>query len=292
MKQTVVTHSGGFHADDVFAVAAFQLLLGKEKVEVVRTRDDEVIAQGDYVVDVGGEYNHERKRYDHHQPGAPVRDNGIPYAGFGLMWRHYGAEICDSVEVAKKIEEKLCFPIDLCDNAISVWEYGIHDIPPLEWDDILQAWRAEPSADEDMDEQFQKAVAFAREYLKRIIQRGKVKLVLQQKAVALYENTSEHSILVSDEYVPRSEFVQYDDVNIVVFPRSLDVESGWVAVAVQINESDFATRVRFPGSWAGLTDEALAAVSSISDARFCHKDRYMFIADSKESAIKAAQLAE
>jgi uncharacterized UPF0160 family protein len=52
--KTVATHSGGFHADDVFAVATFQLLLGKENIQVIRTRDEAVIAAADYVVDVGG----------------------------------------------------------------------------------------------------------------------------------------------------------------------------------------------------------------------------------------------
>ena len=88
--KTVVTHSGNFHGDDVFAVAAFQLLLGVDEVQVIRTRDDATIEKGDYVVDVGGVYDHEQNRYDHHQPGAPVRENGIPYAAFGLMWKHYG----------------------------------------------------------------------------------------------------------------------------------------------------------------------------------------------------------
>lgn len=37
-KIKVVTHSGGFHADDVFGVAALSLLLGKENIEVVRTQ--------------------------------------------------------------------------------------------------------------------------------------------------------------------------------------------------------------------------------------------------------------
>jgi uncharacterized UPF0160 family protein len=90
----VATHDGSFHSDDVFAIAALQLLLGENEVEVVRVPKDSPSIEADYVVDVGGVYDHERRRYDHHQPGAPVRENGIPYAAFGLVWRHYGADIC------------------------------------------------------------------------------------------------------------------------------------------------------------------------------------------------------
>ena len=291
---TVVTHSGGFHADDVFAVATLQLTLGSENMQVIRTREDDEIAGADYVVDVGGQYDHDTKRYDHHQVGAPVRENGIPYAAFGLVWRHYGEEICGSKEVAEKIEEKLCVAIDASDSAINLWEPGRFDLQPTEWDDILQSWRAETSLGEDPDEQFMLAVGVAREYLKRRIQRGQIKLELKKKALEVYEATpaAERRILVSDTYVPRGEFIQYPEVEMVVFPREADVKKGWVAVAVQKNEHDYLTRIRFPEIWAGERDEQLASISGLPDARFCHKDRYMCITDTKESAIAAAQLAQ
>lgn len=38
-----------------------------QDAEVVRTRDPELLAECDVVVDVGGEYDPERHRYDHHQ---------------------------------------------------------------------------------------------------------------------------------------------------------------------------------------------------------------------------------
>ena len=41
MKKIIIaTHSGSFHADDLFAVATLSLLLGKENIEVIRTRDE------------------------------------------------------------------------------------------------------------------------------------------------------------------------------------------------------------------------------------------------------------
>lgn len=287
---TIATHSGSFHADDVFSIAAFQLLLGKENIEVIRTRDEAIIATGDYVVDVGGVYDHAAKRYDHHQVGAPIRDNGIPYAGFGLMWRHYGEEICGSAEVAQKIEEKLCWPVDLGDNAISVWETGLHDIRPFEWDGVLKVWQAEPSLGEDPDTHFLQAVDVARSYLERLIIKQRIKVEQREVAMDLYENSTDKTMIVSDSYIPRSLFIEYPEVNLVVFPRA--DTNDWMAVAVQIEDGGFATRVRFPEAWAALRDEELAAASGLADAVFCHKDRYMFIAKSKESVLQAAKLVE
>ncbi|KAK2102094.1 UPF0160 protein myg1, mitochondrial [Saguinus oedipus] len=43
-----------------------------EDAEIVRTRDPEKLASCDIVVDVGGEYDPERHRYDHHQSSFPL----------------------------------------------------------------------------------------------------------------------------------------------------------------------------------------------------------------------------
>ena len=284
----IVTHGGSFHADDVFAVAAFQLLLGKENVEVIRTRDDEVIATGDYVVDVGGVYDHETKRYDHHQPGALLRESGIPYAGFGLMWLHYGEEICGSVEVAEAIEEKLCVPIDASDNAVNIWQSGQFELAPLEWDDIVKTWRSFDDVDETMDGQFLKVVDVAREYLARTIKKQTLKLVDKARAERLYEAAEDPSIIISDEPVSRRWFIEKDDVNVVVHPRD---DGSWMAINVEKDKDTYETKVSFPKEWAGLRDEELAKVSGIADALFCHKNLYLFAAGSKESAIEAARLA-
>ena len=78
-KIKIVTHSSDFHTDDLFAVATILLALGDTKdFEIIRSRDMSVIETGDYVVDVGGIYDPEKNRFDHHQEGgAGKRDNGI-----------------------------------------------------------------------------------------------------------------------------------------------------------------------------------------------------------------------
>ncbi len=287
--KTVVTHNGSFHADDVFSIAALQLLLGKD-ISVVRTRDEAVISEADYVVDVGGVYDPVNNRYDHHQVGAPVRENGIPYSGLGLVWKHYGEQICDSAEVALKIDEKLCQPIDLGDNGISVWELGKYDIAPLEWDSIVKAWQADPALSEDMDTQFFQVVEFARSYLERLIQKTKTKIAQRQKAITLYEKSEFKNILVSDEYLSRSLFVEYPEVQVLLFPKT-DTNQ-WMATAVEEDSVGFATKVSFPAEWAGLRDGELAAASGIPDAVFCHKNCHLFVAESKEGALAAAQQAK
>ena len=71
-KKTLITHNGSFHTDDIFACATLSLMLEKkgEKFEIIRTRDEEIIKTGDYVFDVGGVYDEEGNRFDHHQKGG------------------------------------------------------------------------------------------------------------------------------------------------------------------------------------------------------------------------------
>src|SRR3989344_7953949 len=90
-KIKVITHNGDFHADDVFAMASL-MLLHKNKIEIMRTRDEAIINKGaNYVIDVGGIYDDERNIFDHHQSGgAGERSSGIPYASFGLLWSTKG----------------------------------------------------------------------------------------------------------------------------------------------------------------------------------------------------------
>ena len=67
-RKTVAVHSGNFHPDDVFAVAALAIYFGYIP-KVIRTRDQQVINKADYVLDVGRLYNPLTNRFDHHGEG-------------------------------------------------------------------------------------------------------------------------------------------------------------------------------------------------------------------------------
>jgi len=64
---TIGTHDGIFHCDEVLACAMLKHLPNYANSTVIRTRDESILEQCDIVVDVGGVYNHDKKRYDHHQ---------------------------------------------------------------------------------------------------------------------------------------------------------------------------------------------------------------------------------
>ena len=97
-KADLITHSGNFHADEVFATVVLSKLIDKENITLCRIS---AITQNEkgIVYDIGyGEY-------DHHQPGGNgERLNGVKYAAFGLIWKAFGKEYLKSIN-ATNIDE-------------------------------------------------------------------------------------------------------------------------------------------------------------------------------------------
>jgi len=288
--QTVIVHSGTFHPDDVFAVATLQLHLGKENIEVIRTRDEEAISQGDWVADVGGVYDADAQRFDHHQNGAPVRDNGIPYAAFGLVWKHFGEQIAGSKAVADSIEERIAQQIDAGDNGVTLYDLNEHGVSPYELYNVVGSYRPVWGSDTTDDEAFLNAVDFARELLQRTIAHAQSGEKMKALVQVGYETAESKTILVYDESVSRNSFIEFNDVMVVVHPSESE-ENKWKAVVIPKGYGTFENRVTFPDAWAGLRDAELEKVSGIAGAVFCHKNNFLFVANSKEAALQAAAQA-
>ncbi|PIK60615.1 putative UPF0160 protein MYG1, mitochondrial isoform X2 [Apostichopus japonicus] len=66
-RKVIGTHSGTFHCDEALACFMLKKLPEYANAEIVRSRDPAVLDPCDIVVDVGGEYNPSKHRYDHHQ---------------------------------------------------------------------------------------------------------------------------------------------------------------------------------------------------------------------------------
>ena len=115
-KADLITHSGNFHADEVFATVVLSKLIDKENITLCRTS---AITQNEkgIVYDIG--YG----KYDHHQPdGNGERLNGVKYAAFGLIWKAFGKEYLKSInatnidDVWEVIDKKLVQNVDSIDN--------------------------------------------------------------------------------------------------------------------------------------------------------------------------------
>jgi len=304
-QNLIVTHSGGFHADDVFAVSALLLLLnnvnrvlsGKhavyENVEVLRTRDAAVIMRGDFVVDVGCVYDESRNRFDHHQEGgAGTRSNGIPYAAFGLVWKKHGAAISGSAEIAARVDARLVQAIDAWDNGIKLGVYEAASAFPYFIQDVIFSF--EPTYAEKsrtLDESFKQAVSFAREILSREIAHARDALLGEGQVRAAYEAAADKRIIVLDEKYEWDPVLLIKNEPLFVITPERAPSTNWRVHTVQVSANSFESRKSFPAAWAGKRDDELVKESGVPDAVFCHNKLFTVSAKSKEGAIALARKA-
>ncbi|KND48408.1 MAG: hypothetical protein AB200_01615 [Parcubacteria bacterium C7867-005] len=286
--KTIITHSGAFHADDVFAVAT--LLLVYSDAEVVRSRNEEIINNGDIVVDVGGVYDPKKMRFDHHQPGgAGSRPNGIPYASFGLVWKEYGEQL-SGIEEKKIIDSLLASPIDALDNGVDISESIFEGIREFSVRDFLYSYVDNSKSDEGyLSQTFLTVVAVAKDLLQREIIRAREVVGGMKKVQSIVDGMDDKRIVVLDEDLPWGNVLsKIKEPMYVVYPRK---EGNWGVRAVRDNINGFDMRKPLPLDWAGKTGESLVESTGIADAVFCHNKRFLIAAKSKEGAIKLAHIA-
>lgn len=104
---TITTHDGQFHADEVTSCAILNALYPNNNI--IRTRKADLITKSDIVVDVGFEYNHKAKRYDHHQKtfhNTFAETSNIPMSSVGLVYKHYGINFISSIVNTKKFKSE------------------------------------------------------------------------------------------------------------------------------------------------------------------------------------------
>ena len=290
------THSGSFHADDALGVS--MLLALHPGAEVVRTRDPAVWATCDALVDVGGEHDHLRNRFDHHQKGFNERRaNGIPYAGSGLVWAAYGVRYVlalvdwtsygEAEQIAKMVDEKLIQHADAVDSGVDVpgpADFSLSGIIGS----LNVRWYEQDVED---DARFAEAVALAGTVLRNLVQS-----VAAEYAAADHVRTARKlaagRIIVLDE--PRLPFEpvvnkEMPDVLFVVYPESSG-QQYQVRVVPKVLGT-YEARADLPAAWAGLRGEDLAKVTGVADAVFAHNGRFICGAGSRAGAIRMAELA-
>jgi uncharacterized UPF0160 family protein len=296
-RKKIVTHSGSFHADDVFACAvlAYYHEQKGKRYRIIRTRDEDTINRADIVVDVGTIYNPEAQRYDHHQQGgAGKRDNGIPYASFGLVWKHYGPLLCSTEDHVEDIDRRLVQPIDAIDNGISIsesiecglYDYGIHGIIAA----YQTTWK-DASNSALQDRNFNELVSFCKNIIKREVKRSDDRSELLEIIQNAYDRSEEKQIIEIPYHVGVGPLMQvlgeHPEVQYIVAKSG----NNWKALALRKEACSFESRTSFPEQWAGKRSDELQEITGVPDAQFCHNALFLCIAHSKEGAQKLAEIA-
>ena len=285
----IATHNGKFHADDVFGVTLLLQLYPDAKV--VRTRDPERLAQADIVLDVGGVYDVEHRRFDHHQNTSGARANGIYYSAFGLLWQNYGMRLCNNNrKVWKRVDQILVQSVDAIDNGQDLYTVSDFGVRPVTVSDAI-GWFTPltASGDEHADDQFFVAVKLATKLLLRIIEKARDAEEGERIFLDAYAASPDRRYVVLDRFVPHGHIaVKQPGLLYVLFP---DMTGDWRIKTVQASSGSFESRVPLPKPWYGLTNAEFSRVAGIPDGVFCHRTGFIAGAKSKNSIMELLRQA-
>lgn len=283
----IATHNGSYHTDEIFAVAA--LLKKFPGSEIIRSREESVIKSADIAVDVGLEYDPLRLKFDHHMPGGVNgRENGIPFASFGLVWKEYGEEIAGTKEAQEIIEETLVYPIDAIDNGVAFSKPMVEGLHEYTIGDYLKSFSYKADTLQELDEAFVEALEVARDVLEKELAAAQEKVVAWKKVREIYESSNDKRIIVLPETIPWKKILIPTEAMFVITKR---YDGTFQARAVPAALNSFELKKPFPKEWGGKSDEDLRKISGVDDATFCHKDLFLAGSESQEGAIKLADLA-
>ena len=105
----IVVHGGSFHADDVIATVLAIVRFGKVEVDRVFSVNEDIIANADYIIDVGEIYDG-IKFFDHHQ-SIELYEDGVHPCGATLF-----VEKIFPAEIYNKLYERCLKAIAIQDN--------------------------------------------------------------------------------------------------------------------------------------------------------------------------------
>jgi len=298
----IATHNGSFHADDVFGVAVLMLL--HPGAELVRTRDEQVVAAADFAVDVGGEWDPARGRFDHHQRGfSGARPSGVMYASAGLVWAAHGAALVQrmfglqdgplALAIATDLDDALVQHLDKADTGASHGAPGLFGLSAL-LGQFNTTWDNPAAADRDGQVHragFERALSTVTPVLLAALDQLRAR---HQGAQIVRDAQRLHGgrvLLLPRGSLPWKDVVSLEmpEVLLVVYPDSTDTQHQLHVVTVE--PQSFVARKDLPRDWAGLRAGELAAVCGVPDAVFCHNARFIAGAGSLQGALRMAELA-
>lgn len=277
------THSGKFHADDVFSSALLLYL----NPQITITRGNRVPEGYDGIVfDIG------RGRYDHHQRDSRVRENGVPYAAFGLLWEELGSGILGET-LAQRFDEEFVQPLDNNDNTGEKNELAslIGNFNPV-WDETEAAdGLTEEERARGLSVGFLRAVQVAGMVLENKFARYRADARADEKidqVLAMQETQGgDARILVLPEFVPCQKRLEETDTAFVIFPSN----RGGYCIQPQKKPDSMNYKCSFPKRWLGLENEELQEATGLASAGFCHKGGFLMTVGDEADAIRACEIS-
>ncbi|CAG9793403.1 unnamed protein product [Diatraea saccharalis] len=291
--------------------------------EIVRTRDNRKLDECDIVVDVGSVFDHDKKRYDHHQREftdtlyslrPELGDKyKIKLSSAGLIYTYYGEKVLQQLApkevplsaedlrtIYKKVYENFIEEIDAIDNGVPMTDeeprYKIRTHLSVRVGRLNPEWNTNQII--NIDEVFEKAMKLVSEEFLYLVNyfisvwlpaRDYVKSSLENR----FQVHKSGNILVFNERFPWKEHLfdletEMGIVNETKYVLFQDKPKSWRVQCVPVNPTSFITRKPLHPKWWGVRDDELSEVSGIDGCIFCHSTGFIGGNNTKEGALKMA----
>lgn len=325
MTKLIGTHSGTFHCDEALAVYMLRLTDTYKDADLVRSRDPAILDKCDIVVDVGAVYDHEKKRYDHHQRGfEEVLGLGFntKLSSAGLVYKHFGAEI-----IAKKLGvseddakvkhiysllyRDFVEAIDAIDNGISQYPKDLEPRYRNRTDLSSRVAKLNPRWNQDtsnaiLDAKFQTASALAGgEFAEQLEFYTDSWLPARELVTSLVNHSKANfdasgKVLLFEKFVPWKEHlfdleneegsgIEKGAATYIVYPD--EAGGNWRIQAVPVSPQSFESRKALPEPWRGIRDDALSQLTGIDGGIFVHASGFIGGNKTREGALEMAKKA-
>ncbi|XP_040395342.1 MYG1 exonuclease isoform X1 [Cygnus olor] len=314
------THDGTFHCDEVLACCLLRLLPRYRDAEVVRTRDPELLAECDVVVDVGGEYDPERHRYDHHQRSfaqsmhslQPSKPWTTKLSSAGLVYCHFGTQILANLlgqpedgpvvtALYDKLYENFVEEIDAVDNGVAQTDgeprYALTTHLSARVGRLNPRWN---DPDQDTEAGFRRALELVGgEFLDRLDYYHRAWLparALVEEAIRRRFEVDASGVLLElpqggcpwKEHLfgLEEELDLPDPLQLVLFP---DRGGQWRVQSVPAGPHTFESRLPLPEPWRGIRDEALSQLAGVPGCVFVHASGFIGGNRTRDGALEMAR---
>ena len=277
--RSVGIHDGTFHADEVTACALLIVFKLADADKIVRSRDPALLADCEFVCDVGGVYAPHLKLFDHHQ---------VTYQGdlssAGMVLEYLKSQGVINTDEFHFFNSTLILGVDAHDNGrspqnpgICTFSHVIANFNPVSYE----------VASEIIDVAFHEALDFTVKHLQRLHDRyiynrecrKTVKEVMENHRLCLF---FDHAISWLESFFTLNG--KDHPALFVIMPAG----EHWKLRGIPPDyDRRMQVRMPLPEQWAGLLSEDLKKASGIPGAIFCHKGRFTSVWETKEDAIRA-----
>lgn len=292
----LATHCGTFHLDEI--IASTILLKLYPDAKIVRTRDEAIVSKADIVYDVGGIFNVDHRRFDHHQAGffETFSDKfKIKLSSAGLIFKYYHEQLLSLYGITKphpmysrvvhEIYRKYFLSADAIDNG-----YDVNgEIVPRSIADLVKGYNIYSDEEDISEKQYSQFMA-ALKIIQTDFDNFMNNLIYDWLPVFEYLDdkirSCEGEILCVDKFCHTDVLLEIEklhkkDIKFLVF-RDKDAFRG---LAIPKTIGHFATKTPFKKEWRGLRDQDLCNVSGISGCVFVHASGFLGINKTKKGIL-------